>query len=1137
MKIFCLTGFLTRKTKKKWGRIMRLTLFLIVGFLLTANANSYSQSTRLDIKLKNGTVAELMKFVEENSEFVFLYRNDELDLEKKLTIDLKDANIQQVLDAGFKDQNVVWDVYDRQIILRKEGSVTRLATPAQQQRTVTGVVTEQDGRPLPGVTVLVKGTTQGTVTDARGNFSLAIPNDAEILQFSFVGMRTQDVPIEGRTTFTVVMEEETIGLEEVVAVGYGTQKKVNLTGSVAAVKVDENFSSRALPNLSSGLSGLLPGLAINQNSGMVGANNVSILIRGLGTVNNANPLIVVDGMPDVDINRLNVNDIENISVLKDASSSAIYGSRAANGVILITTKTGVGERMKISISSSYTSDQPTNAFDFMGDYPRGLTLHQNKSRVIYYRDQLRFKDGTIDQWMALGMIDPLHYPNTNWWDVIMRNGQTIKHNVTVSGDTDRSNLFISLGVMDQKGLQIDNDYNIYNARFNYEYEINKNINVGFKFSGNWSEWIYLYDLGFAPDRPDLYDAYNPHGGLEYAIAGITPYDPERDLYGGVMAYGQAEGTNPYALYRLNHNNMDRQEVSPLAYFEWNPSFLTGLKIRADYSMNYYNQFIWVANTPTRAYNFQTEQYGTLEYVSSNAGVSNTTNTGYKSQFTGLFNYFTEFGDNHKMSTLLGYSNEYWFDRNQGSSRTERIHPVLKEIDACLTTQQTATGNSVEEGLISYFGRLNYSSFDKYFFEANFRYDGSSKFLEPYQYGFFPSASIGWFFTRENFLKIITEKFLHSGKIRLSYGGLGNNSGIGRYQQKEVLETYAYIIDKLISKGFVNRQMINRKLTWESTYVANIGLDLAFLNNRLTTEIDFYDRLTIDMLRPSEMSIHLTGAYIAPQQNIGELRNQGVEGNFTWVDNIGNLNYRINFNASYNRNRLEKWNEYLGRGTTFINMPLYFVYTYEDIGIAQTWQDVYNATPQGSNPGDILRLDLNGDGRISDEDRKAYPQYSSVRPTTHFGLNTSFEWKGISMVVFFQGAAGRKNHWLNFYNSSDFGEWAYSFSWNHWNEPWSVENRDGEWPRLGGYSNRNRSTFWLDDLAYLRVKNIQLSYTLNDRILSKLRINSIKNIRIFSTTENLFTFTKYRGLDPEKQGFASDEYPIIKSFTFGINIDI
>ncbi|MFW6371852.1 MAG: carboxypeptidase-like regulatory domain-containing protein, partial [Bacteroidota bacterium] len=350
MKIYCLTGFLSEKTKKKWGRIMRLTLFLMVGFLLSASANSYSQNTRLDIKLKNGTVAELIQYVENNSEFVFLYKTEDLDLKKKVSVSLEEATIDEVLLAALNEQDLEWDVYDRQIVLRKSTTMPDQAA-GQQQRTVTGTVTDQNGEPLPGVTVLVEGTTTGTVTNSDGNFSLNVPADAETLQFSFVGMRTQEVAINGRTTFTVVMEEEAIGLEEVVAIGYGTVKKSDLTGAVANV-TEDNLTAYPSTNAIQSMQGRAAGVTIQSVNGEPGGN-FKIRVRGSTSINaSSNPLFVIDGLVGGSIPP--PEDIASIEILKDASATSIYGSRGANGVVMITTKSGRAGETTVKLNSYYS---------------------------------------------------------------------------------------------------------------------------------------------------------------------------------------------------------------------------------------------------------------------------------------------------------------------------------------------------------------------------------------------------------------------------------------------------------------------------------------------------------------------------------------------------------------------------------------------------------------------------------------------------------------------------------------------------------------------------------------------------------------------------------------------------------------
>jgi TonB-linked SusC/RagA family outer membrane protein len=997
--------------------------------------------------------------------------------------------------------------------------------------TVSGKVTDEKGGGLPGVSIVEKGTSNGTVTDAEGDYTITVAGGTSLLTFSFIGYLSQEAAVGNRTAISIQLAPEDKSLDEVVVVGYGTQKKVNVTGAVSAIQIDDKVTNRALSNVSSGLQGLVPGLAVNQNSGMAGRNNASLVIRGLGTVNNASPLVVVDGMPDVDINRLNMNDIESVSILKDATSSSVYGSRAANGVILITTKSGKGqEKATINFSGNYAFQKPTRAYEFLADYPRTLTLHQRAAAVNTLRANSNFRDGTIDQWMALGMLDPVAYPNTDWWDVIMRTGSVQNYNLSTSGGGDKSNFFISVGMMDEKGLQVNNDFKRYNARFNYDYKIRKNINTGVKFNGNWSKLTYALEDGFTDDTESNTAGFD----MQYAIPGILPYDPATGYFGGVMAYNEdPQAYNPYTLYVNQLTRQNRQEANANMYIDWTP--IAGLTARVDYALNYHNQFAWNANTPNRSYNFQTNAFGSRVYVGPNAGVGNFTETGHKTLLNGRLNYNKTIAKKHDIGAMFVYSEEYWYERYQATSRNDRLHPSLHEVDAALTDIQTTAGNSSTEGLRSFIGRFNYAAFDKYLLEVNFRSDGSSKFLPGSQYGFFPSAAVGWRFSEEEFINRVTSNFLTNGKLRASYGSLGNNSGVDRYEQQSTLGASNYMVGGGIVKGFVNRKLVNKSLSWENTKVFNLGLDLGFLNNRLTAEIDYYDRLTTGMNRPSEMSILLTGAYDAPRRNIGNLRNRGIEGNLAWRDTKGGVTYTLSLNASYNRTKLESWNEFLPRGYTFLNMPYHFLYTWEDRGIAQTWQDVYNATPQSASPGDILREDVNGDGRISNDDKVAYPKVQRDRPTTNFAVNGYVSWRGLDLTFLVQGAAGRKDYWINIYNNVNFGTQRYASTQQHWDNAWSVENRDGGWPRLnGGGLNREETTFWLDNLAYLRVKNVQIGYNIPAPLVKKI---GLSNFRIFASTENLATLTKFRGLDPEKSGNRSDAYPLNKSYSFGVNIGI
>lgn len=1004
-----------------------------------------------------------------------------------------------------------------------------------QSKSINGTVKDREDYPLTGVSVAVKGSTKGTITDMEGNYSLQNINGNDILVFSYLGYKTQEITADNRTVINVTMSEDAIDLgQEVVVVGYGTQKKVNLTGAVSAVKVDEAISGRSIANASTALQGLVPGLTVVQGSGMAGNNAADIFIRGIGTINNASPLIVVDDMPDVDINRLNMDDIESISVLKDATASSVYGSRAANGVILIKTKSGKGmDKTKITFSGSYAWENPIKSYNFLTDYAKSLEVQRLSQAGINLSESSQiYKKGTIDEWMAMSMIDGKRFPNTDWWDIIMQKGSLQNYNVSATGGNDKSNFYASIGYLKQEGLQINNNYDRYNARFNFDYKMFKNVNLGFRMDGNWSNYQYALANGFT----SVGDNYNMD--MQSAIAGIYPYDPILDVYGGVMAIGEdPTAFNPLEYFTNRLKKEDRQELNGSFYIDWSP--FKGLVARIDYNLRYYNQFKKEADKPNQAYNFQKGEYMPNKwYVSEDAPVKDESKSGYKTLLNARLNYNAKIARNHDLGLMFVYSEEYWYDRALSAWRNDRIHPDLSEIDAALTSKYGNGGNSSTEGLRSYIGRVNYSAFDKYLLELNFRVDGSSKFQPGHQYGFFPSAAVGWRFSEEDFIKPSVEGWMTNGKLRLSYGALGNNSVVGRTEQQELLNHNNYMLGTDIVKGLVYRKMLNPDLTWEKTIVFNAGLDFGFLNNRLTAELDYYDRLTSDMIQYSQMSIFLTGAYDAPRENIGDLRNRGLEANITWRDKIRDFNYSVNFNISYNRSRLEKWSEYLGPGSsyngnlTFIDMPYNYGYTYLDRGIAQSYAEIYKNALQWINPGDIIREDVNGDGIIDSKDMVADAGYQRGMPTTNFGLNIQMSWKGFDASMLFQGTYGRKDYWMNqFMVLSNIGS-RYAATGEHIDNPWSYDNRGGSWPRIGGsLSNTGNTQFWLDNLAYLRMKNLMIGYTIPSEWSRKFFVDTL---RIYGSTENLFTITRYRGLDPEKTN-RGDMYPLTRSFTIGINV--
>ena len=1019
-----------------------LSLFLCVGTVFASD--SYASNTMLSINAEKKSIAEVLNVIENKSEYHFFYNSKLVNVDRKVTLSVDNQDIFTVLDILFKNSNIAYRVVDKDIILT-ESAIPSKNEKYQASKRIKGIIKDQTGEPVIGANVVLKDNNGvGTITDINGQYSLDVPDNA-VLVISYIGYTSIEVPVKGQSEINVTLKEDSQAIEEVVVVGYGTQKKVNLVGAVAAVNVDEKISSRSISNVSSGLSGLVPGLQVSQTTSMAGKDEASLMIRGMGTVNNTSPLVVVDGMPDVDINRINMADVESISVLKDAASASIYGSRAANGVILITTRTGKKGKTSINFTGSYAIEKPSRSYDFMDDYPRALTLQQFRAASGTKRESYNFKDGTIDQWMALGMIDPLRYPNTDWFDTFMRTGTLQNYTLSATGGNDKSNFYISIGMMDKEGIQMKNDFKRYNTRFNYDYNMFNNVKVGARVDGNWSEFTYS---GYADGITNNDTSDSGGGDMQYAIAGVTPYDPVTGRYGGVMAYGEdIQAYNPYAFFDSRNPKQTRQQLNGSVYLDWN--VFKGFTAHVDYALSFSNYFQKRADTPTgAAYDFQTGKDIGRYYVANNVGVSDNNTTNYKTQLNGRF-----------------------------------------------------------------------------------RVDGSSKFVKGHQYGFFPTVALGWRFTEEEFLKKYLSSWLSSGKLRASWGKLGDNSGVDRFEQLETLTAMNYMSSDVV-KGFVNKKMINKDLSWEVSTDINVGLDLGFLNNRLRTEIDFYNRLRTGMNRPSEMSIHLTGAYSAPRANIGDLLNRGIELNLTWKDKIGNVEYSVNLNGAYNRTVLKEWNEFLSRGWVYLDMPYHFLYIYENNGIAQTWQDIYNNTPQGLSPGDVIRKDLNGDGIIDGKDKKAYPNIQRDRPTTTYGITLQAAWKGFDISMLFNGGLGRKDFWITDFNNTAFADRRYASTWDHWTEPWSLENRSGKWPRLGTSTDRSDNSYWLYNMNYLRMKNIMLGYNLPQKLLSKI---SMANLRIYASAENLFTVTQYPGLDPEKKNSSRDLYPINRSFSIGLNV--
>jgi TonB-linked SusC/RagA family outer membrane protein len=1010
----------------------------------------------------------------------------------------------------------------------KQTDENGFAETQQATKKVTGVVTDDLGEPLIGVSVSVQGTSIGANTGVDGSYTIDVAEGATLV-FSYIGYVPQNVVYRNQANVNIQLKEDQQLLDEVVVVGYSVQKKVNLTGAVSAVKISEQTANRSVSNVSSGLVGLLPGLTVIQSTGFAGFNGAALQIRGLGTINNADPLIVVDGMPDVDINRINMNDIESVSVLKDAASSAVYGSRAANGVILITTKNGTeGDRKaKITYSGSYGVSQASEFYDYLADYSRAMQMQIRASQTG--NQNSNFRQSSVEQWLAMSLVDPILFPNTNQYEEMFRTGNMTSHNISASGGSDKYNFFLSIGVMDEKGLQIHNDYDRYNIRYNMDYKIRNNFKVGLKSDGQWTKTVYPRGAGLE------------NAGLMYAVSGILNVHPETGEYGGAMGYGENTSAGNMILeYEAYHSERTQQGYNGSIYGEW--EVIKGLKLNVNYGLRYTNRFDKSWNDPTPQMNFQ--RGIVARTMPGDDQINNINTESYKTLFEGRLSYDKDIAKGHHITAMAIATEEYWHDATFRAQRLDRLHSTLTELNAASQANMTNSGSSEAEGLRSYIGTLHYRAFEKYILDLNFRSDGSSKFAKGHQYGFFPSVGVSWRVSEENFFQPL-KSVLSSAKIKASIGTLGNNSLAGendsnkhRYEQKNTLSTTNYILNGNIVKGFSAAKMINPDLSWETTKVTNIGLDLGFLQNKLTAELAVYERFTSDMIRQSTISSVLTG-YTAPRINIGDMQNRGVEIDLNWRSKVGQLQYSVNLNASYNQNKLIEWGDYLGKGWIRQDMPYQFMYVLEAYpGLIQSWNQIYNAPDQQAGymaPGDILLKDLTGDGKVTSDDRKAFGNQYRTKPSGQYGLNLTFQYRGFDLQTLFQGSYGRHDLWIDNFNNVNVPADRYAFSAFHWNDTWTLDNRGATMPRLitgSGGRNRDESTFWAYDTKYLRLKNLQIGYNLPKSVLKKI---SFERARIFVSAENLLTFSQWKGIDPEKI-HSADAYPLVKTASVGLNVE-
>lgn len=1001
-----------------------------------------------------------------------------------------------------------------------------------QEGVIQGTVTDPSDLPLPGVNIWVKGTQGGTVTDFNGNFEISAATN-DILVASYIGFETTEIPLDGRTSLNITLTEDQEQLSEVIVVGYGTQKKENLTGSVSNIS-GETLTERPAPNATNLLQGRVTGLQVTQPSAEPGRDNPELLIRGRGSFGASNePLILIDGVSG-SLNNLSPDDIENITVLKDAASASIYGARAANGVILVTTKRGSEGRSTISYRVNYATHTPTgfpdlitNSADYMELYNRaaersGVAFRYDQEDIELYRN-------------ASG--DP-QYPNFNSLDYYFNSAPVVNHNLSMSGGSESSTYNISLGYLDQEGMIAGYEFNRYNALLNYTNQITKFIKVG-------TSMKMTYKTRKEP----------PFTGEGMALS-IYAAGP---LYGPFLPDGsgrvvsrayQSEGRNrnPQEYYAMGHQitkdyNLNAQafvEVEPFKNFKWTTKF----------AVDYLDRFYKMHQQNYDAYLFQ-ERDETGDYRKSSFGPDVLGVTDDYSKFINptiysTFTYDMTVHDRHNLNALLGYEQISYKSQGLRGRRTSSAFGTIDELRGYSPEGQSLffshprlpgiVGPS-EWSLRGLFGRINYNYDEKYLFEANLRYDGSSRLSPNTRWDYFPSFSAGWVVSKERFLQDVD--WLSSMKLRFSYGTLGNQN-IGNYLYQNTLSVnnvnYSFN-NQTLEQGAVVDVFRDQGLKWESTRIVNYGFDLVTHNQKVGLTFDYFKKRTFDILatQPVPGSLGLG----APTVNDGEMENRGVEFDLFHRNNIGKFSYDVNFLFSKIENELTHIRvPNYGSRIREEGLPYDSHYLYEWDGIFQEG-DINNPNvPEhelnpNPSPGDLKMKDQNGDGVVNADDRivvaGAYPDF-----TYSFGFNVDYD--NFHISAFFQGVEGVKTRLEN-WGVDPFMQGTPPTG--KWRNAWTPENPTNELPAIyiAGYSgvdSYKASTYYLEDASYLRLKNITFSYTMPEKVSSSLLT---KRIEVYASAENLLTFTDFEGGDPERVRLTGNlaQYPQAKIINFGLNV--
>lgn len=1126
------------------NRKMRIGIFLMLVALFQLNAGStYSQKISLSFSLNNAPIEEVLDRIEQETEYTFLILDKELDIDKEVSVQANNQTIENLLADMFKGTNIQFRVMDRQIVLMNKQTVQ--ATPQQDTKAIQGKVTDESGEPVIGANIMLKGTSSGVISNVDGEFSIqASPHSTLIV--SYIGYNTQEIAVGNQTNIQIVLTEDSQALNEVVVIGFGTQKKMNLTGAVATVSGDE-LAKRPVANTATMLQAQIPGLRVTQGKGQPGNEDTMFRIRGQGTYSSAgsNPLILINGV-EGDIATLDPNIIESISVLKDAASASIYGSRAANGVILVTTKTGSGikDNVRVSYNGNFAMYQPISVLDLIWDsaeYMKYFNIAKTNSGAAVstmYTDEMiaAYSDPNRDRTL---------YPDFNWIDYMFQNPFVQTHNINASGSSSggRTSYNISLSYVDQPGTMRGSEYNRINAAIDVTSQVNSWIRTGAYFSGSrgnreetaqGDQDAYLSTISQAPTyMPWLPD--DGSGSIRWTHKAYEHEGNNKNMPAIIATNTFRKNTN------TDINLQYWLEFSPINGLTWFNKAATRIRFNRE-KLNYAD--------PVPQYYYHTGNFSRLLDTRGPGLTSKMDETLYFNFYSTLKYDFATFNNFHKFTVMGGFSLEMNDLNKLEGYRKDFLFP-LEELDAGTSAIQTNSGNLEQWRLLSWFGRFNYNFKDRYLFEANIRYDGTSRIASENRWGVFPSFSLGWRLTEEEWMKSLSLGWLNNAKFRGSWGKLGNQN-INLYSYNAVVApdiSYPYD-NNVVSTGVAQKAFSNRNLVWETTTIADIGVDLTLFHG-LNITFDWYNKKTVDILRQAQAT-DLLGLE-APYINDGEMVNKGIEFNVQYANRINNgifdgLTYNVGAYIDKTTNELSKFgaDEISNGRLKSEGLPYDSFYLYEAIGIFKDQAEVDNSPKQFTDktqPGDIKYRDITGpdgvpDGIINELDRRVI---KGRFPDFEYGINASVNWKGFDLSVLGQGVQGVK-HYAKDWGVQPFRQGSPP-SKDYIKNMWTEENPNGKYPRLyydnmGGTKNTRESTYYLHDGSFFRLKNLTFGYTLPQSITGSM----LQSLRVYFSADNLFTITKFpQGGDPDRKNDSSSTtrlvfYPQNRIYSLGININ-